>query len=234
MTGKRVRRRPWRRVVPIAVAVLVAGTASAWALSGVGPGPGAERGTLTAQQDEDPPTDSASSEPAPPRASPAARGRRAAAAPEAPVRLTLPSGVSVAVRAVSADADGLLEVPDDIDVAGWWRGGSRIGDPFGATLIAAHVDSRVQGLGPYAEVLRTEPGARLVVRSVHQRQTFRVTSLRVVPRDGLSEVTGLFSVSGPRRLVLVTCAGPYDASRGGYLNLAIVTARPSGPPARRT
>jgi hypothetical protein len=31
-----------------------------------------------------------------------------------------------------------------------------------------------------------------------------------------------------RRLVLVTCAPPYD-ERLGYLNLVVVTAAPSGP-----
>ena len=66
----------------------------------------------------------------------------------------LPSGTSVDVDAVSTTSDGLLDVPDDIRTAGWWRGGSRIGDPFGSTLIAAHIDSRTQGLGPYAELLR--------------------------------------------------------------------------------
>jgi hypothetical protein len=229
MTGKRVRRRSPRRLVPVVAAVLVAGSASAWALSGVGPGPGAERGTLTAQQPDE------SSSPSQPRpsASPATPGRRASAAPERPLRLTLPSGVSVEVRAVSSTADGLLDVPDDVAVAGWWRGGSRIGDPFGATLVAAHVDSRVQGLGPYAEVLRAQPGARLGVVTAHLRQAFKVTSLRVVPRERLARVTGLFSGSGPRRLVLVTCAGPFDAARGGYQSLAILTARPEGPPAPR-
>ena len=38
---------------------------------------------------------------------------------------------------------------------------------------------------------------------------------------------------GPRRLTMVTCAGPYDAARGGYQNLAVVTARPVTRPASR-
>ena len=37
-------------------------------------------------------------------------------------------------------------------------------------------------------------------------------------------------MSGAARLTLVTCAPPYDASRGGYQNLAVVTAVPLGPP----
>jgi hypothetical protein len=231
MTGKRIRRRSRRRVVSLVAAVLLTGTASAWALSRIETGPGAERGTLTAEEPDE--VYVSPGEPTTPSASPATRARRASASPEGPEGLTLPSGVTVDVRAVSTRADGVLDVPDDIRVAGWWRGGSRIGDPFGATLVAAHIDSRVQGLGPYAEVLRAGPGARLVLRSAHLRQKFRVTALRVVPRDRLEDATDLFSVSGPRRLVLVTCAGPFDASRGGYQNLALLTARPTGPPVRR-
>ena len=134
------------------------------------------------------------------------------------------------MRSVSTRPDGLLDVPDDVRTAGWWRGGSRLGDPFGATLIAAHIDSRTQGLGPYVELLRAERDDEIRVRSAHLVQHFRVTSLRLVPRSSLAGVTDIFSASGGRRLVMVTCAGPFDPDRGGYQNLAIVTARPTTAP----
>ena len=135
---------------------------------------------------------------------------------------------------VSTRPDGLLDVPDDVRTAGWWRGGSRLGDPFGATLIAAHIDSRTQGLGPYVELLRAERDDEIRVRSAHLVQHFRVTSLRLVPRSSLAGVTDIFSASGGRRLVMVTCAGPFDPDRGGYQNLAIVTARPTTAPLPRS
>ena len=78
-----------------------------------------------------------------------------------------------------------------------------------------------------------ERGARIVVRSKHLVQRFAVTSLRLVPRASLADATDLFAPSGPRRLTMVTCAGPYDAARGGYQNLAVVTARPVTRPAAR-
>ena len=64
-------------------------------------------------------------------------------------------------------------------------------------------------------------------------QRFAVSSLRLVPRASLAGATDLFAPSGPRRLTMVTCAGPYDAARGGYQNLAVVTARPVTQPASR-
>jgi hypothetical protein len=146
--------------------------------------------------------------------------------PEPPTRIRLPDGRRVPVRTVGTTRNGLLDVPDDIGVAGWWSGGSRLGDPFGSTLVAAHVDSRTQGLGPFASLLGVRRGERIRLWSDGLRQTFRVTSLRLRPQGTIGPGSWLHSPEGPRRLTLVTCAGPYDAARGGYQNLAVITATP--------
>ncbi|GGF41105.1 hypothetical protein GCM10011519_13540 [Marmoricola endophyticus] len=147
-----------------------------------------------------------------------------------PVTLRLANDVVVPVRAVGTGADGSLDVPDDIRVAGWWQGGARLGDPFGSMLIAAHVDSRTQGLGPYSVLLSVGPGARFTATGERGlTQTFAVSERRVVARDKLDTVPDIFSPRGKPRLTMVTCAGPYDRSRGGYQNLAVVTAEPVGP-----
>jgi hypothetical protein len=141
--------------------------------------------------------------------------------------------MEVPISAVGTTAAGLLAVPADVDRAGWWRGGSRLGDPFGSTLVAAHVDSRTQGLGPFAELLTVSPGASVRLGSGHLAQRFEVRSRRLVPQGSLVRETWLFDVSGERRLTLVTCAPPYDASRGGYQNLAVIIAVPVSPVERR-
>jgi hypothetical protein len=164
---------------------------------------------------------------------PRARRAPSVVVAEAPALATLPSGRQVVVRPVGTTAAGLLDVPSDIDQAGWWRGGSRLGDPFGSTLVAAHVDSRTQGLGPFAELLTVPRGARVVLASEHLAQTFEVRSRRLVRQGSLADETWLFDVSGARRLTLVTCAPPYDASRGGYQNLAVITAVPVSSVDRR-
>lgn len=161
----------------------------------------------------------------PGRVAPARRARSAVAA-EPPALATLPSGRRVPVRSVGTTATGLLDVPADVNQAGWWSGGSQLGDPFGSTLVAAHVDSRTQGLGPFAELLTVPRGARIHLRSKHLTQTFEVRSRRLVPQGSLVRETWLFDVAGKRRLTLVTCAPPYDASRGGYQYLAVITAVP--------
>lgn len=166
-----------------------------------------------------------------PRAHPAVPARRVGAVrPERPLTSRLPSGKVVRVRPVAIHPDGSLAVPTDIRVAGWWRGGSRLGDPFGSLLLAAHVDSFTQGLGPYAELLSLRPGDRVVLRSAYLHESFAVSALRLVPQGSLRGEPWIFSARGPLRLTLVTCAGPYEPAHGGYQNLAVITARPVGPP----
>jgi hypothetical protein len=162
-----------------------------------------------------------------------ARRAPSVAQPQPPRRLTLPSGRAVAVAAVGTTRAGLLDVPADVGVAGWWEGGARLGDPFGSVLVAAHVDSRTQGLGPFAELLEVERGERLLLESAGLRQVFEVRARRLVPQGSLVDDSWLFDAAGPARLTLVTCAPPYVASRGGYQNLAVVTAVPLGRPETR-
>ena len=166
---------------------------------------------------------------------PAVPARRApgVVVPEAPVSARLPSGTVVPIRGVSTRADGELAVPPDVRWAGWWRGGSRLGDPFGSMLVAAHVDSATQGLGPYAQLLQARPGQRVRVTSRRLVQVFEIRSRRLVPQAPLTQEKAMFAPSGPARLTLVTCAPPYVRSRGGYQNLAVITALPVAPPSRR-
>jgi hypothetical protein len=232
MVGKRAQRGGRHRAVPSLALSLVAGVGLAWGVAHLG----SQAGHGTAAHEPTAAISSPASTSAAPQlpASPVTPAHRVGARPEAPAQVRLPSGTTVPVLAVSTRTDGVLDVPENIRTAGWWRGGSRIGDPFGATLIAAHIDSRTQGLGPYAELLSVQPRARIVVRTAHLVQTFRVTSLRLVPRTRLAEASDIYAASGPRRLTMVTCAGPYDPDRGGYQNLAVVTARPTGSPEPRS
>lgn len=152
---------------------------------------------------------------------------------EPPVAVRLDSGAVVRVRAVSSRTDGVLDVPADVDEAGWWRGGAGLGDPFGSTLLAAHVDSRSQGLGPFAELLRARRGDRFEVTSTGLRQPFSATSVQLLDRATALQQSSIYHPSGPRRLVMVTCAPPYLPGRGGYQRLVVVTAAPASAPSRR-
>jgi len=63
----------------------------------------------------------------------------------------------------------------------------------------------------------------IVVRTTAGRETFRVTSIRMIRKQALPLRT-LFDRDGQRRLRIVTCGGPYIRSRGGYQDNVVVTA----------
>ncbi|NYE38927.1 hypothetical protein F4692_004082 [Nocardioides cavernae] len=214
-----------RTLVPAAVAVLVVpGCASTDA------DPSRTRTPSTSASATASPTSSPAASPDAESSVPAARRAESVVSPQAPRLVVLPSGRRVPVDRVGTTPAGVLDVPADVDNAGWWRGGSRIGDPFGSVLVAAHVDSRTQGLGPFAELLTLEPGTRVVLESSRLRQVFRIDARRLVPQGSLADDSWIFDASGDLRLTLVTCAPPYEPDRGGYQNLAVVTAVPLGPP----
>ncbi len=182
----------------------------------------------------DPAAANASTPPSSPSAQRVSPARRAPSAlgAQAPRTVTLPSGRTVAISAVGTTAAGLLDVPADVDVAGWWRGGARLGDPFGSILLAAHVDSRTEGLGPFAELLTAGRGTRVSLTSSGLAQTFVIRSRRLLPQGSLAGDSWIFAPSGTSRLTLVTCAPPYDVAHGGYQKLAVVTAVPLAPAVR--
>ncbi len=147
---------------------------------------------------------------------------------ERPLTVTLASGTTMRVRVSATAASGELEIPKNINEAGWWDGGSRLGDPYGTIVVAAHVDSFTQGLGRFAELLGVRPGDMLHLSSAHLSQGFRVVDARLVPKTSISAASDVFSGKGPARLVLITCGGEYDPALGGYQSNQIVAAVPVG------
>lgn len=145
-----------------------------------------------------------------------------------PTALTLPSGTTVHIDASATGADGELEIPSDVNRAGWWDGSSRLGDPFGGIVIAAHVDSFDQGLGRFAELLSVRRGDVVEVSAGGMTQRFRIASAELVPKASVDADSEVFSVQGPSRLVLITCGGAYDPTDGGYQDNLVVIARPLG------
>jgi hypothetical protein len=154
----------------------------------------------------------------------------AAAAPSAasdPVHVRL-ARLGIDADVYGADIDtrlGVLDVPQDIDRVGWWRDGAAPGASTGTILLAGHVDSAKRGAGAFYALKGARRGDTVTVRSDGgTTRSYRVTSMRRVRKAALP--AGIFTRGGERRLVLVTCGGPFDAARGRYRDNVIVTAVP--------
>jgi hypothetical protein len=141
-----------------------------------------------------------------------------------PERIELPGDASAAIVPVATVGRELV-VPEDPGRVGWWDGSSYVGDPYGSTVIAGHVDTVDRGLGFFFRLWNIKVGERVVLRAGHLRQAYKITALRQVPRTDLID-DGVFDIGGPPRLVLITCAGNFRADRGGYSRNLIVVARP--------
>lgn len=144
-----------------------------------------------------------------------------------PVRIRVGSvGIDAPVAAVTVDLKrGVLGIPGDIRRTGWWRDGTPPGASRGAVLIAGHVDSATAGAGAFFRLGRVGAGDRVELETAAGRRfAYRVVSVRSYAKPALP--TSVFSRTGPARLVLVTCGGPFDDSTGHYRDDIVVTATP--------
>jgi LPXTG-site transpeptidase (sortase) family protein len=142
-----------------------------------------------------------------------------------PERIDLPGGASTDVVPVATVGNELV-VPEDPTKVGWWDGSSYVGDPYGSTVIAGHVDVFDRGIGFFFRLWNIKVGERVVLSAGDMRQAYKITTVRQVPRTDLVDNTEVFDIGGPPRLVLITCAGEFRPDRGGYSRNLIVVARP--------
>ncbi|WP_210505941.1 class F sortase [Naasia sp. SYSU D00057] len=148
-------------------------------------------------------------------------------APVPPVRVRVPSvDVEVDVIPVGVRKDTLMELPEDVSVAGWYRYGSDPTTGAGTTVIAAHVDSLEYGLGPFARLKGAAAGAEIVVTTVDGAEhRYAIEGVSSVRKEDLP-VNQIFDRAGPERLVLITCGGQFDREALRYSDNVLVTAVP--------
>jgi len=146
-----------------------------------------------------------------------------------PVRLVVPSrDIDMRVVPVGIAADGSMGLSENAFEAGWYEYGPAPGAPAGNAVLAAHVDSVLSGIGPFARLRDVRVGSRVLVTDdasdVHR---YRVTSVHKIPKDD-APTAHWFARDGAPRLVLVTCGGAWDAKTRHYADNVVVTAEPTG------
>jgi hypothetical protein len=158
---------------------------------------------------------------APPKA-PKPKPRPPASPPPAgPVAFALPQQeVSAPVVTMGVRPDGELAIPENPRTVGWWVGSPPAGSKAG-TLLAGHVDSKSQGVGAFAALREVRIGSPVVLTDVFGgTHTYTVSARRTYPKYALPR--SVFHADAP--LVLITCGGPFDESRGQYEDNIVVYA----------
>jgi hypothetical protein len=165
---------------------------------------------------------------APPASGPSIPVREAALPPADPV--VRPGRVRIArlkvnatVVPVGVDPAGNVVIPASVATVGWYRYGAGLGDP-GSMVIGGHVDSVTQGDGAFARLRDLNPNDRVVVTGSDGRDhAFTVVGREEYPKAAI-ELDRYFATTGPSRLALITCGGPFDRATGHYRDNVVVTA----------
>ncbi|NQX12950.1 class F sortase [Microbacteriaceae bacterium VKM Ac-2855] len=134
--------------------------------------------------------------------------------------------LDMSIEPVGVDDDGLMELPPDTAVAGWYRFGPGPRAVAGSTVVAAHVDSNAYGLGPFARLRELVAGTDIEVTTADGSIVRYAVSSVTTTVKGEVPLDTVFDRSGPARLTLVTCGGDFDYDTRHYLSNVIVEAVP--------
>jgi hypothetical protein len=143
-------------------------------------------------------------------------------------QITIPSLCIYAPLVPVRVAGGALVIPADVHLAGLDTQSAAPGARHGTTIIAGHVDNASQGDGAFYFLYQIKPGALITITGPrHDSTTWRVYKTAVAEKTALPP--GIWSLAGPRRLVLVTCGGPLEHTQASnsYLDNILIYATPA-------
>jgi sortase (surface protein transpeptidase) len=133
--------------------------------------------------------------------------------------------VDLPVQPVGVAKDGWMELPKTAFAVGWYRFGARPADRTGTTVLAGHVDTKAEGLGPLAALREIDDGTEIALRSADGKtRRYAVTGVEVLRKTRVP-LEQIFARDGDETLVVITCGGPFSRSTG-YRDNVIVTAEP--------
>ena len=121
---------------------------------------------------------------------------------------------------VGTTAKGAQDVPSSLDATGWWRDGSKPGQP-GNAVIVGHTASK--GDGVFDELGDLEKGDKITVSSGKKKLTYTVTKEQVLEVSKFATVADeIYRRTGPSGIVLMTC-GDWNGTR--FETTVIITAK---------
>jgi hypothetical protein len=148
----------------------------------------------------------------------------------APVHISIPAvSIDMAVTPQGLAKDGQMAVPSNSHIAGWYQFGPGPWSSAGTTVIVAHIDARVGGIGPFSRIKDLSAGSAVTVQgSDGAVQRYLTTALQENPKAG-APMDEYFDRAGAPRLVLITCGGAFNYKTGHYFDNIVVTAAPQQP-----
>ena len=143
-----------------------------------------------------------------------------------PESLKIPAiGVDTSVQHLGTTETGEMAVPDNIDEVSWFSPGYQPGQN-GRAVIAGHVDG-IDGPAVFWDLSELQPGDEITVEGEGRQLIYKVHTMESVPLDE-ADVPNIFGYSSSPELVLITCSGTYDFSRGTREERLVVYASYAG------
>ena len=147
-----------------------------------------------------------------------------AGAVQAPARLEIPRAkVQAPVEQVGVDGQGNIGVPSAPTNVAWYDRGPAPGQP-GDAILNGHVDWTT-GPAVFANLRALQAGDEVTIVTQSGKQLrFKVTSSKSYDAS-TQPPADLFATSGPPRISLITCTGPWDKGRKQYQQRLVVSAQ---------
>jgi LPXTG-site transpeptidase (sortase) family protein len=143
-----------------------------------------------------------------------------------PTRVRIPSIdlVTPSLQRLGRAADKSIALPTRPELAGWFNGGPRPGQP-GPAVIIGHVDWD-HSAAVFFRLREMKPGESVLVdRADGSTAEFKVTRVRQVAKSDFP-TQDVYAPDLESSLRLITCGGQFDYSTHNYLDNVIVFASP--------
>ena len=145
----------------------------------------------------------------------------------APTRIRIPAiAVDAPIGTVRLDAHGVLETPQDWQVAAWYADGTPPGEP-GPAVIVGHVDAGDGRGGARAAVFfrlgELRAGDAIEVRHAGRWVDFQVVAVREYPKNRFP-TADVYGPTPDPQLRLITCGGDFDGRTGHHVDNVVVYA----------
>lgn len=138
-----------------------------------------------------------------------------------PTRLVIPKiSVNAPVNYMGLTAEGDMESPKGADDVGWYKFGSRPGNP-GSAVIAGHLGLREESV--FMDLNKLQLGDAITVIDDENRTiSFTVKDIRTYGKD--EKPDEVFKLSDTPHLNLITCSGEWIESERTYTQRLVIFA----------
>ena len=146
-------------------------------------------------------------------------------APDKPRALIMPSiGVHGFVQQVGETTDSAIDVPNNINLAGWYKNSAKPGD-VGLSIIDGHVSGKYNpAIFKNLQNLKTNDIFTIEFGDGHRKE-FKVASIGNFTLNDANQELFKQNPKITNQLNLVTCSGKYDNSNQSYDKRLIVVAQ---------